>query len=169
MPTANAYERMMMGTLAMELTANRFQVLISSSYYSGQRTSSPRSIATPMGPDRLTLPPGRHQPSFNSRQSLQVPSAKSEKQSIQYVHVNFSTVLISICGVLTLAGILHTSHLEVRKRNLWRCLSCPTFSLVRLDAPSDVLRLKRLPIWVNTLCSPLPFLEDWNSGRHSLV
>ncbi|KAI0664841.1 hypothetical protein C8Q70DRAFT_929703 [Cubamyces menziesii] len=61
-----------------------FQVLISSSYYSGQRTSSPRSIATPMGPDRLTLPPGRHQPSFNSRQSLQVPSAKSEKQSIQH-------------------------------------------------------------------------------------
>ncbi|KAJ8482149.1 hypothetical protein ONZ51_g5549 [Trametes cubensis] len=53
-------------------------------YYSGQRTSSPRSIATPMGPDRLTLPPGRHQPSFNSRQSLQVPSAKSEKQSIQH-------------------------------------------------------------------------------------
>ncbi|EJF65832.1 hypothetical protein DICSQDRAFT_49813 [Dichomitus squalens LYAD-421 SS1] len=42
--------------------------------YAGQRTSSPRSIAslpTPVGPNRLTLPPSHHQPSFNSRQTHQ--------------------------------------------------------------------------------------------------
>ncbi|KAI8998665.1 hypothetical protein BD414DRAFT_407053 [Trametes punicea] len=52
------------------------------SYFSGHRTSSPRSTMTPVGPDRLTLPPGRHQPQFNSRQSLQAPDRTSVKQSL---------------------------------------------------------------------------------------
>ncbi|KAI0831273.1 hypothetical protein BC628DRAFT_1353020 [Trametes gibbosa] len=53
--------------------------------YSGQRTSSPRSAATSLGPDRLTLPPGHHQPQFNSRQSLQLPSsAPVAKQALEH-------------------------------------------------------------------------------------
>ncbi|EIW60381.1 uncharacterized protein TRAVEDRAFT_120559 [Trametes versicolor FP-101664 SS1] len=53
-------------------------------YLSGQRSSSPRSAATPVAPDRLTLPPGHHQPQFNSRLSLQVPeSTPATKQSLE--------------------------------------------------------------------------------------
>ncbi|KAI0362059.1 hypothetical protein OH77DRAFT_1416257 [Trametes cingulata] len=57
-------------------------------YMSGQRTSSPRSTATPLGPDRLTLPPGQYQPHFNTRQSLQVQSTAPAKQSLgHYAYV----------------------------------------------------------------------------------
>ncbi|KAH9854200.1 hypothetical protein C2E23DRAFT_727141 [Lenzites betulinus] len=53
-------------------------------YVAGQRTSSPRSAATPLAPDRLTLPPGHHQPQFNSRQSLQLPTAAPvSKQTLE--------------------------------------------------------------------------------------
>ncbi|KAI9064402.1 hypothetical protein FKP32DRAFT_1569973 [Trametes sanguinea] len=51
-------------------------------YYSGQRTSSPRSVTTPLGPDRLTLLPGRQQPQFNSRQSLRAPESAEAKQKL---------------------------------------------------------------------------------------
>ncbi|KAI0374858.1 hypothetical protein BV20DRAFT_1032918 [Pilatotrama ljubarskyi] len=50
-------------------------------YMSGQRTSSPRSIATPLGPDRLTLPPGQYQPQFNSRHH-QAQDTLPTKQSL---------------------------------------------------------------------------------------
>ena len=46
-----------------------------SSHYGVQRLSSPRSVAslsTPVGPNRLTLPPNHHQPSIISRQSHRV-------------------------------------------------------------------------------------------------
>ncbi|KAH9901352.1 hypothetical protein C8Q73DRAFT_636290 [Cubamyces lactineus] len=114
-------------------------------YYSGQRTSSPRSTATPIGPDRLTLPLGHHRPQFNSRQSLQVPGAKPEKQNIQYVQSHSQAMLTLTRNARRSADTSHTSHLEVRKRNLWRCLSYPIFSLVRPDAPLDVLKLKTIP------------------------
>ncbi|OSD01548.1 hypothetical protein PYCCODRAFT_1369105 [Trametes coccinea BRFM310] len=51
-------------------------------YNSGQRTSSPRSVTTPLGPDRLTLLPGRHHPQFNSRQSLRAPESAEVKQKL---------------------------------------------------------------------------------------
>ncbi|KAI0336501.1 hypothetical protein GY45DRAFT_1291364 [Cubamyces sp. BRFM 1775] len=127
-------------------------------YYNGQRTSSPRSTATPIGPDRLTLPPGHHQPHFNSRQSLQVPSAKPEKQSIQYVYLTGKAYSLQH-GLRSLADILRISLPAVRKRNPWRCLSYPIFSLVQPGALLNVPRTT--PTWMVPLCNRfLSLLEE---------
>ncbi|KAI0721126.1 hypothetical protein C8T65DRAFT_705578 [Cerioporus squamosus] len=67
------------------LRSNKRQRVDEDGNFSGHRTSSPRSttsMPTPLGPDRLTLPPGHHQPHFNSRQSAQTYESAASQQSI---------------------------------------------------------------------------------------
>ncbi|KAI1795905.1 hypothetical protein LXA43DRAFT_990016 [Ganoderma leucocontextum] len=59
------------GDLGDNFAGRKRRRIDNESHYGAQRTSSPRSVAslsTPVGPNRLTLPPNHHQPSFNSRQ-----------------------------------------------------------------------------------------------------
>ncbi|KAI0670414.1 hypothetical protein C8Q78DRAFT_975452 [Trametes maxima] len=79
-------------------------------YASGQRTSSPRSAATPLGPDRLTLPPGHQQSHFTSRQSHQLPESASTKQNLGCVStISVHTLLLDILSHGVQELCLHTS------------------------------------------------------------
>ncbi|KAI0647020.1 hypothetical protein C8Q79DRAFT_600047 [Trametes meyenii] len=84
----------------------------------GHHTSSPRSATASLGPDRLTLPPGHHQPQFNSRQSHQPPGTATVKQNLgSYAYVpprsvQAQTMVIPNLSHAQLGTVRHTQARE---------------------------------------------------------
>ncbi|KAI0780971.1 hypothetical protein BD413DRAFT_501491 [Trametes elegans] len=86
-------------------------------YHSVTRTSSPHSSVTPLVPDRLTLPPGRHQPQFNSRQASHVPDSATAKRNIErYAYVPPRSAQLQTMAMPTLSHAQQGSSRRVYTR-----------------------------------------------------
>jgi hypothetical protein len=83
------------------------------------RTSSSRSTVTPLGPNRLTLPPGQHPPSLSSNRALQEEVAHSHSrplaQSGSTQRPGSSRFAEYVLSLLTKNAHIFTSYLNDRQ------------------------------------------------------
>lgn len=123
--------------------------------------SSPRSVMTPVGPDRLTLPPSHQQPSFShkGRHSDEAQGAEeySHRPGSRRIALEYALYLVSkrrttitIYMIFICAGNMRTSHPQYREHNSFpfpfRMLKLHPFaksrSVVKVTVTSQNVRIQ---------------------------